>query len=238
VLITPSALQVDLLASLLTDFDHLNQLGDDMELSSPILYLGTYRHEEVIDDDIFLPYLESLVISPVVTITHVQLRSLSVEMMNSMLARAMKLPTRLTKSLSKITHAKTLGNVFYMKEFLKCLIFEKKLRYSLHDKRWTWNIEEVKQTLIDEDIAELLTANIEYLSSNVIDTLQMVSCFGSYVDAAILRLLPNNDEVISILEAVISKDNIIEKHHDRYHFAHDILLAQFYQMMTEEEQVS
>jgi predicted ATPase len=152
-----------------------------------------------------------------------------------MISHALRLPMRLTQSLADIVHAKTLGNVFYIKMFVESLVINKTLTYSLSERRWVWHLGSVKATRFTENLAHLVTRNLQVLPETTIRALKLLSCFGPKADESILLLLNEHINMIDELAVAIDR-NIIEKHGQVYRFVHDILEQGLYDMMPKLEQ--
>mmetsp|Transcript_7798 Transcript_7798/g.13753 ORF Transcript_7798/g.13753 Transcript_7798/m.13753 type:complete len:833 (+) Transcript_7798:1125-3623(+) len=236
-LLSPSSPSVDLISSLLLDFNHLDQFGNN-DISPCFLVVGTYRDDEVNESHIFTPCLEKFEESMSVRVTKINLGGMPRECVNVMISKALKLPLRLTRTLTDVTMAKTAGNAFHIKAFLESLLQEKILHFSLFGKRWVWDIEDVRAVSIDENVAELLAKKLLQLPNNVQAALKVVSCFGSEINESIVRLLSTSEEwrgLVDGLDGAVN-ENILEKC-GHYEFVHDMLQEASYELMDEEERL-
>ena len=154
-----------------------------------------------------------------------------------MISNALKLPPRLTRTLTDVVMSKVLGNPFNMKAFLKDLVDEKVLHYSLMERRWVWNIEAVRAVSIDDTVAELLTRRLLQLPDNVQATAKVVSCFGSQINGSMMRPLSQSDQWKGLLDGLDGavQENILLKQGQCYKFVHDMLQQASYELMNEEE---
>ncbi|KAL3800186.1 hypothetical protein HJC23_001107 [Cyclotella cryptica] len=154
---------------------------------------------------------------------------------NSMISNALQLPNRLTRPLADIVHAKTSGNVFYIKVFVESLVINKTLTYSLSERRWNWHLDAVKAISITKNVAQLMKRNLQILPEITIWALMLLSCLGSKTDESLLMLLADHIDMIEVLAVAIDR-NIIEKQGQVYRFSHDILEQSVYDMMSRQEQ--
>ena len=124
---------IQLLSSLLTDSDYLiNNNGDSQRL----LVVGTYRDDEVDEDHILSNYLNKFNSSASVSVRNIHLDAITKSDANVLVSEAIRLPVRQTQILTDAVYVKTLGNPLYLQLFMKSLVDEKLLSYSLVEKRW------------------------------------------------------------------------------------------------------
>ncbi|KAL3788524.1 hypothetical protein HJC23_006562 [Cyclotella cryptica] len=207
---------VDLITYLMVD-----RIPDQFVEIAPItqvLFVGLYRSDEVNDNQIlstrYFPAFNSVTTMDVHSIL---LPELTRRACNSLITNALRLPSRLMRSLADIVHGKTSGNVF-------CI-----------NVRWVWRLDTVKVAPITEDIAQLMTRNLQILPETTMYALQLLSCLGSNADESICMLLKDHIDIFNELEISIER-NIIEKEGQVYKFTHDILEQSVYDMMSTQEQ--
>jgi predicted ATPase len=225
---------VDLITSLMAEWDPVP--FDENASIARVLFVGLYRSDEVDHNHILSTlYFPAFNAMPTIEVHFIMLLSMTKKACNSIISYALRLPIRLTQSLADVVHAKTLGNVFYIKMFVESLVINKTLSYSLSERRWVWHLDTVKSTPIAENVAQLMTRNLQVLPVTTIRALKVLSCFGSNADESILLLLDDHINMMDHLAVAIDR-NIIEKHGQVYRFAHDILEQGLYDMMSRLEQ--
>eukprot|EP00804_Cyclotella_cryptica_P017040 CCRYP_003283-RA/>CCRYP_003283-RA protein AED:0.04 eAED:0.04 QI:319/0.66/0.5/1/1/0.75/4/0/1292 len=225
---------LDLITSLMAELDPI-QFEEHVPISR-VLFVGLYRSDEVDNDHILSKmYFPAFHAMATLEVHIIQLHAMTKKACNSMISYALRLPHRLTRSLADIAHAKTLGNVFYIKVFVESLVINKTLSYSLPERRWMWHSDTVKATPIIGNVAQLMIRNLQILPDTTIRALKFLSCFGSKIDESILMLLKDHINMIDELRVAIDR-NIVEKQGPVYRFAHDILEQGAYDMMSRLEQ--
>ncbi|KAL3805697.1 hypothetical protein HJC23_005941 [Cyclotella cryptica] len=225
---------LDLLTSLMAELDPI-QFEENVPISR-VLFVGLYRSDEVDHDHILSKmYFPAFHAMATLEVHIIQLHAMTKTACNSMISYALRLPHRLTRSLADIVHAKTLGNVFYIKVFVESLVINKTLSYSMSERRWVWHLDTVKATPITENVAQLMIRNLQILPETTIWALKLLSCFGSKADESILMLLEDHINMIDELRVAIDR-NIVEKQGPVYRFSHDILEHGAYDMMSRLEQ--
>ena len=86
---------------------------------------------------------------------------------NSMISHALKILPRLCQSLSQAVSIKTNGSPFFIQEFLWSLVDKGLLEFSLREKCWTWNCDQILAEDVTPNVLDLITAKIKVLPSNV-----------------------------------------------------------------------
>jgi predicted ATPase len=151
----------------------------DNEGASTVLFVGTYR------DDIppthivfgFCDWLSKFNVSW----TTIHLNGMNLDEVNSMVSDSLGIFPRLCESLSRVILRKTLGNPFFVKTFLSSLVDKHLLVYSLREKQWQWNLDEITSQDITPNVLDLLSAKLKNLPESIqvcvtSDTMLLVSC--------------------------------------------------------------
>lgn len=98
---------IDLVKTLVTD-----------EINKYLLFIGCYRDDEMGEDHHVSVQFDSMKKANV-PFTKIELGSMDENSMASFVSERLRLPRRLTKSLSEIVHRKSLGNAFFATTFLQ-----------------------------------------------------------------------------------------------------------------------
>jgi predicted ATPase len=223
---------LELLSSLLTSGDH------DDDNTQCLLVTGSFRSNEVDQDHILSHYLQMFTESRSVNVTNIQLDGMAKSATHIMITEALLLPLRLTRGLADVVHAKSLGNPLFVQSFLRRLVDEKILHYSLTKKRWVWDIRNVKSVSVDENVADLMKHKLLRLPDEIQDALKLISCFGTQVSTDIVRKLTSSSnnlgDVITHLDQA-SEESILEHNDQVYKFAHDMLQQATYELMSPDQ---
>jgi predicted ATPase len=174
-----------------------------------------------------------------VDVTKIQLGGMARDDSNNMISEVLRLPARLTSPLNDVVQRKTTGNPFHIITFMRSLVKDSILSYSLSDQRWVWDIEAVKSTSIDNTVLDLLARKLAQLPDDVLDALKVLSCLGPKVDETMMKHLytspESRKEFIACLDSAVG-ENILEKNEDSaFSFVHDMLKQLAYAVMPEEE---
>lgn len=88
--------------------------------------------------------------------------------------------------LAKVVHEKTLGNPFYIIEFLKYCNGEKLMYYNACKKRWMWNESDIKNRKTSDNAADFLIEKVKTLPKATQELILMAACIGNRFDIKML----------------------------------------------------
>lgn len=142
--------------------------------------------------------------------------------------------------LGQLVHRKTLGNPYFVVQFLESLHSKELLKYNYNSVRWEWDINEIAEvTDVSENVVDILRTRIEKMPPQVKRLLVIASFLGFFVRIDALQMMGEakeireylegcwgtlpDDEICSATEAlVIAEDaNLIELTGDLCRFSHD-----------------
>jgi len=204
-------------------------------LQGGLLLVGSFRDNEV-DADGFLvnqiKYLEQSNIN----VNMVFVTELPEHEINKMLSYKFCLPMRYTKELARLVHHKTRGNPMYIVAFLRSIIKQRLITFSVKSRRWIWDDTSIDVQMISEGVVELLTRKLQQLPHDVIDTLKVVSCFGQ-LDEPTIELLAVGQFVPDMKKAlkIAMDEGLVEKAGPIFVFCHDMLQESTYNLIPMEE---
>lgn len=142
------------------------------------LVLGAYRDNEV---DAAHPFtltvteikkfgypVETLILQPLAE-THIE----------QFLADTLKTTPANVADLTRLVINKTVGNPFFMIEFLKTLYAEKLLNFDRSKHRWVWNVADITAKGITDNVVELMVNKLKKLPPETQEILQIGACVGN-----------------------------------------------------------
>lgn len=204
-----------------------------------LLLLGNFRDNEVEEDGPLMTQIKSLERSiSNVSVTRLIVRGLLEAEINKMLSYKFCLPTRHTRELAQIVHQKTRGNPLYLIEFLRSLLKNKLIAFSVKSRRWTWDDTPIDMQTMSEGVVELLTRKLKQLPHNVTEALKVVSCFGQ-LNVSTIELLNSGQFVPDMHDALESAvaAGILERAGPLFAFSHDMLKESSYRLIPEDERL-
>ncbi|MCB1191460.1 MAG: serine/threonine-protein kinase PknK, partial [Leptospiraceae bacterium] len=148
---------------------------------SHLMFILAYRINEVDATHPFVLMVNDLR-KQEFTIHEIALKPLSLEPINQLVSDTLKQKPGITKPLAEVVMSKTAGNPFFVNELLTNL-YHRDLIY-LKEEQWNWDLRKIQEANISENVIDLLAEKAKQLSKEILDTIQLISCIGSwfYVD--------------------------------------------------------
>eukprot|EP00980_Cylindrotheca_fusiformis_P023735 scaffold10881_cov138-Cylindrotheca_fusiformis.AAC.3 len=115
-----------------------------------------------------------------------------------------------TRGLAELCLKRTLGNPFFLTEFMIMLQDEGLISYDLFALKWIWDEKKIADaTMSTANVVELLQARIRKLPERVQLMLQYAACLGSSFSIATLRLIWQKHPVLGTDKSSLSVDDMI-----------------------------
>ena len=193
-----------------------------------VLFIGSYRENEIKDNPQLLTMMDELKNTNLVEITTVAVSGFDGNVMNKIISKSLCLPLRRTRPLSETILHKTDGIVIHIIELIGRLTMEKILCHSLI-KGWEWDSEVLESCPISDSVAELFSFKLRTLSEDSLVALQVCSIIGTQIDERIIGFLQDYDGDHNVDMRAALKDasdlGLIETSGSPavYKFAHDII---------------
>jgi hypothetical protein len=201
-----------------------------------LLVLGSFRKNEL-DEGTLIEHLKVTdQISSNINFSTIYVDELPEKDINIMLSCKLCLPMRYTQGLAQIVHQKSRGHPLYIVEFLRFIIHNNMMSYSVKDRQWIWDEITIDLQMISEGVVELLTRKLRQLPHNVIETLKVVSCIGQ-INVATIELLDWGQFVPDMSEALRSaaQEGIVERAGPIFAFTHHLLQESTLNLIPEGE---
>ncbi len=194
--------------------------------STNVFIVGTFRSNEIDNSKGLQSCLQQMEGCSNVSVTEIAIQHLSSSDVNLMISEALCYSQRLTRSLADIVHQKTVGNPFFVKEFLNDLTVENLLVYSFSQRIWEWNEDLIESRTISDGVAEILIRKLRRLPKDQLSGLTMLSCFGSEVSLEVLNLVKNSHGQLDIMQSLecIAQAGLVKSTDEKYCFVHDMIL--------------
>ncbi|MDQ3230552.1 MAG: AAA family ATPase [Pseudobdellovibrionaceae bacterium] len=213
-----------------------------------IMFLGTYRSNEITENH---PLVSSL-LSMKNQITLMELGPLARADANILMEHLLDEKGKEVEKLQDICYRLTLGNPFFIYEYLKASI--RSGIYALDEKSQSWQFHEdrISSQNLSNGVAGLVAERIQSLAS----TQQVFVCIASIAGhsikrTALLHLLPlltrsrnlygdqlqakNLDQTMEMCYQELVQKNILNPDADRFTFFHDKIQEACYSLLNEQE---
>ncbi|KAL7533200.1 hypothetical protein ACHAXR_005661, partial [Thalassiosira sp. AJA248-18] len=215
---------------LVNDFIHGEEAG-----RQGLLIAGTFRSNEVKEGHDLIEKINYLKHSRQTNVTMLAVDELSEKDITQLISAKLGLPIRYTSELAQLVHQKTRGNIFFVRQFLKSIMHNNMLEFSVRSRRWTWDCGTVDLQMISDGVAGLLTSTFNRLPVSLMKTLQVISCFGNQIEASTIDIINSGQQVLPFdmqneLPLAI-KEGMLEKAGPIYAFAHDLIQQAIYELI-------
>jgi len=214
----------------------------DMD-SQHLLFLGSYRHNEVDDAHILSLTLDKLQ-KQQVKITQISLQPLESEHICNLIQDTLQLNNESILPLADLVYKKTQGNPFFVNQFLSTLHDENLLRFNHISRSWEWDIREIDRLGITDNVVDLMVRKVKQLPPICQRFLSLAACIGSEFELQLLSMIDEQEpvEVYPYLLPVMYADLILptselnqELWIETYRFSHDRIEQAAYSLLSETE---
>jgi hypothetical protein len=218
-------------------FTVVESLLCDANGSSCVFFVGSYRSNEVANDhQIF--HLKDRLKSFGVPTTVLSLEGLNPMALNTMISDAVCMFPRISEPLSDIVYQKTKGNPFFVIAFLKSLVGERLLEYSIRKRRWVWDEDKVSSMDVTGNVLFLLSSKMSGLPTNFQSALKVAACFGILIKESVVTLLacnPKHSDIRDDLVQIVKEGFMVKVGTSDFKFVHDKVREAAYSLIPESE---
>lgn len=213
----------------------IDYLISDLQNPNKLMIIGCYRSEEVMDHGILLSSIQSLELRQgkyAYNMTEIELDSCQVDHVNEMIMSMMSIDDKEeTQELAEICYRRTVGNPFFIQQFMTMLENDGLVKYDDDARKWTWNLDQIeRQTKYTYTVVELLQGRMKKLPQDVQLLLQYAACLGTSFTLSTIELVwkehgaspkSKNSDLTSLLK-VLQHDQFLEEYEDDcFRFVHD-----------------
>ena len=171
------------------DAASLNLIEMFITVKSEYLYLiGAYRDNEVDPAHPLTHTMEEIKKSgaEIETILLERLKEIHV---NQILSETFSCDPERSKSLVRLCFQKTLGNPFFLNQFIHSLYWDELIEFNGEKGIWQWDEAKIGQTGITDNVVDLMVSKIQKLSGNTGHLLSLAACIGDRFDLNTLSIV-------------------------------------------------
>jgi predicted ATPase len=96
----------------------------------------------------------------------------------------------MTLDLAECIHKKTLGNIFYVIQYLRSLNNNDLLIFNIGVNKWTWKLAGIKaHTLATDNVVDFMKERLNNLPPGIRDIIPSIACLGSKFRFPIFQLV-------------------------------------------------
>lgn len=208
-----------------------------------LMFICTYRENEV---DISHPLIRTIkeIKKDNGRIEYLHLSNLDIHAVTEIIFNVFNCNEEDAYELAKIVHEKTLGNPFYIIEFLKHCNEEKLLYYNVCERSWMWNESDIRNRKTSDNVVDFLIEKMKTLPEATKELISMASCIGNRFDIKIVleisgkSLKDINEDLKPAIDSemiyVLGKDGLNSKKVE-FLFCHDKFQQAGYFALSEED---
>jgi diguanylate cyclase (GGDEF)-like protein len=207
-----------------------------------LLFIGAYRPGKMPEDH---PLFETIahIEQSNITVTMIPLRPLSKTHINQLICDTFRCLPVYAQSLTDVVMNKTHGNPFFINEFMTS-VYEKKY-IQLTDSGWKWNISQIEQTDITDNVVRLMSDKIQRLDDQTGLLIQSAACIGSEFSKDILTHIVSNEimDIDRCINEAINEGMIVQTEQSKseygrcslhaYRFVYDRVHQAAYALITD-----
>jgi predicted ATPase/signal transduction histidine kinase len=208
-----------------------------------LLIIGTYREEDISENH---PLQETLKLKEKIpeALSEIELSPLNIENIQDLICNSLSCSKKDGSQLASHIHQKTLGNAFFIKQFLQMMFDDGFLNYDAKKNNWIWDRSKVSEIGYTENVADLMTGRLNILSSQCFNLLKHASCIGSKFGLKVLSEISNtsfreNEYLLTeaIGQQLISRSKVSDKKQDnpKYIFLHDRIQQAAYDSLNKDQ---
>jgi predicted ATPase/class 3 adenylate cyclase len=203
-----------------------------------LLCIGAYRDNEVSESHPLMIALAEMRESGA-EINTIEVKNLLAEDVNTLLSESLSSPMSEIAPLGELVYAKTRGNAFFVTQFLKSLYQDSQLYFDSAETRWRWNLKEIQQLDITDNVVELMAQKIKKLPQETQHLMKLAACVGSRFDLNTLAVIGEKDaqDVDDGLQIALSEGLLVPLG-EQYKFAHDRIQQAVYSLIPEKDRSS
>jgi predicted ATPase/class 3 adenylate cyclase/GAF domain-containing protein/tRNA A-37 threonylcarbamoyl transferase component Bud32 len=153
-----------------------------------LLMIGAYRDNEVHAGHPLQSLMAGLARAQA-PCRQIALAPLERESLGPLIADTLRISPSEAAPLAALVTAKTQGNPFFVRQFLRTLAEKKLLAFNAEAARWIWNIARIEQEQISDNVVELVSGRIGRLSPAAQRLMQLASCIGNHFDLHTLAVV-------------------------------------------------
>lgn len=153
-----------------------------------LLIIGAYRDSEVHRGHPLEAMLASLAREKA-PCRRIVLPALGRDSVTPLIADTLRVPVDEVAPLADLVTAKTLGNPFFVRQFLHTLEDKRLLVFDAAMGRWTWDVERIRHEQIADNVVELVTGRIARLAPPVQRLVRVAAAIGNHFDLETLALV-------------------------------------------------
>ncbi|CAJ1961245.1 unnamed protein product [Cylindrotheca closterium] len=199
-----------------SSLDIMDYLMSDVQNPYPLMIIGCYRSNEVDENSILYNRIQTLRCkhqNGIVKLTDIKLENCSIDSINKIIMSMMGIDDdSMTRDLADVCFKRTLGNPFFLIEFMRALQAEGLVVFNIIMMKWVWDVKEIENsTMSAANVVDLLKGRMQKLPNDVQLLLQYAACLGSSFSIAILKNIWSQHACIKLIRATDDIEDMLRQ---------------------------
>ena len=199
--------------------DLIQKLAQDGEPGN-FLLIGAWRDSKTKKNLPLHSTLKALKTSNV-RFTRIDVSPLHTNDVNRLLSSLLRCRPDLCAPLAEIIHKKTLGNPFFVNQFIKTLYEDKHIEMD-PSGNWHFDTEAIAALQVTDNVVNFMTKKLEKLPPDAREIIGMAACIGSRFDVEKLAAVAQKpmSMLLHIMDRLMQEGFLLSRQ-GNYHFGHD-----------------
>jgi PAS domain S-box-containing protein len=202
-----------------------------------LLLIGAFRDNEVSSSHPLARTLDSIRQSGAI-VRDITLAPLSFEDVNEFVADTLHCELATARPLAWFVHEKTLGNPFFVIQFMAALYEERLLVFDADQAIWKWDLDRIYARRFTDNVVDLMVTKLERLPAGTRETLKQLACLGNMAGITTLAMVEDRseEEVQADLWQALHQ-GLILRLDSSCKFAHDRIQEAAYSLVPSESRI-
>ena len=149
----------------------------------PILFVGTYRSNEVDSSHPLWPILTKMSSKNMTSEQIITLEPLTLQEVNQLVGELFQHWNEDVENFSSLCYEKSGGNPFFLQQLIKSYKDEGILIYAGNEKKWTINLDQLGITSFHNALSDIMLRKLKKLNMETIEALKVAACMHNNFEA-------------------------------------------------------
>jgi predicted ATPase len=199
-----------------------------------LMLIGAYRDNEVDSAHPLMRRLEAIRRAGA-AVREIVLAALTREDVGQLIVDSLHCEAERAASLARLLHEKTVGNPFFVIQFLSSLAEEGLLTFDHAKAQWRWDLNQIHAKGYTDNVVDLMVWKLNRLTAETQSALEQLACLGNSAEFALLMMIyQDSKEEMHRKLSDAAQRGLIFRSQDSYRFLHDRVQEAAYSLIEKE----